>query len=85
MRVLRFSDKELKSLVEMMDDQERWKYIEEYLLKNGGKAPVDTIKVDIPGNYPHELLFILLFLLLILYYFTQWSSPNTIYINSTTI
>lgn len=54
-----------------MDDQARWQGIEDYILKNINKSAADIIKVDIPGNYPHELLFILLFLLLILYYFTQ--------------
>lgn len=55
-----------------MDDVVRWRAIEEYLGRNAAKSVMEVIRVDIPGNYPHELLFILLFLLVILYYFTQW-------------
>lgn len=51
-----------------MDDEIRWNAVEDYLLREGGKPAIEIIKVDIPGNYPHEFMFILLFLLLILYY-----------------
>jgi hypothetical protein len=53
LRVLRISEKERGGLVEMMDDGARWEGVERYLVREGHKRPVDVIKVDIPGNYPH--------------------------------
>lgn len=71
MRVLRIKDKELANLVQSMDDEVRWRSIEEYLVKNISKPPTEVIKIKIPGNYPHELLFIILFAFSLIYYFTQ--------------
>ena len=71
MRVLRIKDRELADLVQSMDDEVRWRGIEEYLMKNIGKPATEVIKIKIPGNYPHELLFIILFTFSLIYYFTQ--------------
>ena len=53
----------------MMDDKRRWEYLEEYILKNGGRQPTEVIKVNVPGNYPNEALFLVLFIFIAVYYF----------------
>jgi hypothetical protein len=69
MRVVRLESKQLRRLVEAMDDRVRWQEIEDFLLKNAARPATELIRVSIPGNYPHELLLLLLLLAAVIYYF----------------
>jgi hypothetical protein len=71
MRLLRLSEKEVEELARMMDDQQRWLRIEDYLVRNAHKPAVELIKFDIPGNYPHALVFALLLLMIVFHYFNK--------------
>jgi len=51
-----------------MDDEIRLQGIEDFLVRSANKMAVDVIRVDIPGNYPHALVFALLVLLIIIHY-----------------
>ena len=62
------SDKELNALADSMDDEIRLQGIEDFLVRSANKMAVDVIRVDIPGNYPHALVFALLVLLIIIHY-----------------
>lgn len=76
MRLLRLSDKEVIGLAELMDDQTRWERIEDYLVKNASRAAVEIIKIDIPGNYPHALVFALLLLMVVFHLLPKWQSST---------
>jgi hypothetical protein len=71
MRLLRLSEKEVEELARLMDDQQRWLRIEDYLVRNAHKPAVELIKIDIPGNYPHALVFALLLLMIVFHYFSK--------------
>ncbi len=68
MRLLRLPEKEVGELTLLMDDQLRWRRIEDFLAANAAAAPSDVIKIDIPGNYPHALVFALLLLMIAFHY-----------------
>jgi hypothetical protein len=68
LRVLKMPEKELSALVESMDDQIRLHGIEDFLVRSANKMAVDVIRVEIPGNYPHSLVFALLGLLIVIHY-----------------
>ena len=54
LRVLRISEKEMREMVEVMDDGRRWEMVKAVLEgRMRGKTAVEAIRVDIPGNYPH--------------------------------
>lgn len=71
MRLLRLSEKEVGNLAKMMDDQQRWVEIEDFLIKNASRSPVEVIKIEIPGNYPHALVFALLITLIVFHYMAK--------------
>lgn len=71
MRLLRLSEKEVAELAQMMNDQQRWERIEDFLVKNASRAAVEIIKIDIPGNYPHALVFALLLLMIVFHYMAK--------------
>jgi hypothetical protein len=68
MRLLRLPEKEVGEIAQIMDDQLRWERIEDFLAANAAAAPSDIIKIDIPGNYPHALVFALLLLMIAFHY-----------------
>jgi hypothetical protein len=45
--------------------------MEDFLVRNAAKAAVDVIKIDIPGNYPHALVFALLLLMIVFHYLAK--------------
>lgn len=49
-----------------MDDEIRLRGIEDFLSRSANKMAVDVIRVDIPGNYPSGLVFVVLLLLIII-------------------
>jgi hypothetical protein len=71
MRLVRLSEKEVEELARMMDDQQRWLRIEDYLVRNADKPAVELIKIDIPGNYSNPLVFALFFLMIVYHYFNK--------------
>ena len=71
MRLVRLSEKEVEELARMMDDQQRWLRIEDYLVRNADKPAVELIKIDIPGNYSNPLEFALFFLMIVYHYFNK--------------
>jgi hypothetical protein len=54
-----------------MDDKLRWIEIEDFLIKNASRSAVEIIKIDIPGNYPHALVFALLLLMIVFHYMAK--------------
>lgn len=68
MRLLRLPEKEVAEMAAIMDDQQRWEKIEDFLVRMAAAAPSDIIKIDIPGNYPHALVFALLLLMIAFHY-----------------
>lgn len=71
MRLLRLGEKEVDELARLMDDQQRWLRIEDYLVRNADKPAVELIKIEIPGNYPNALVFALLLLMIVFHYFNK--------------
>ena len=71
MRLLRLGDQQVARLARTMDDSERWLEIEEFLVKNASRTPVEISKIDIPGDYPHALVFALLLVLIAFHYMAK--------------
>lgn len=71
MRVLRLPDRELRELMESMDDKVRWEGVEDFLLKSYRKTPEEIIRVTIPGNYSSQSIFLAILAFLLFYFFTQ--------------
>lgn len=69
MRLLRLGEKEVEELARLMDDQQRWLRIEDYLVRNADKPAVELIKIEIPGNYSNAVVFTLLLLMIVFHYF----------------
>lgn len=40
-------------------------------MKNASRSPVEIIKIEIPGNYPHALVFALLITLIVFHYMAK--------------
>lgn len=58
-------------MAKLMDDELRWVEIEDFLVKNASRSPVEIIKIDITGNYPHALVFALLITLIVFHYMAK--------------